>query len=132
MSETANYKLFITDDDSMSFLEWRKKLNGETGSNMTKIDAALGNKAERSVSYNAELISTEWDNDSKTQVISVTGLTASQNGSISVAQEATEAAREAARNAMLSVTGQADNTLTITADGDIPECNIPVVIIVYG
>ena len=42
MSETTNYGLFVSNDDQMTFREWRLKLSGETDSNMTKIDAALG------------------------------------------------------------------------------------------
>jgi hypothetical protein len=41
MSETTNYKLFISDNDQMSFKEWRLKISGENDSNMTKIDQAL-------------------------------------------------------------------------------------------
>lgn len=47
------------------------------------------------------------------------GLTASQNGTISVAHNATAEQREIAREAMLSVIGQADGTLTIAADGEM-------------
>ncbi len=48
MSETINYKLYITDSDSVKFSVWRKKMNGETDSNMVKIDTALGQKADKS------------------------------------------------------------------------------------
>lgn len=41
MSETTNYKLYVSDDDSERFIDWRKKLNGENDSNMHKIDEAL-------------------------------------------------------------------------------------------
>lgn len=37
-----------------------------------------------------------------------------------------------AREAMLSVIGQADGTLTIAADGEMPERDIPVYIILLG
>lgn len=58
--------------------------------------------------------------------------TASQNGTISVAHNATAEQREIAREAMLSVIGQADGTLTIAADGEMPERDIPVYIILLG
>lgn len=58
--------------------------------------------------------------------------TASQNGTISVAHNATAEQREIAREAMLSVIGQADGALTIAADGEMPERDIPVYIILLG
>lgn len=42
MSETSNYKLYITDDNTERFLDWRNKMNGVSDSNMTKIDTILG------------------------------------------------------------------------------------------
>lgn len=42
MANTKNYNLFVTDDDSVGFKEWREAINGESDSNMTKIDDALG------------------------------------------------------------------------------------------
>ena len=60
------------------------------------------------------------------------GLGEKQNGTISVAHEATAEQRDAARNAMLSIIGQADGTLTIAADGEMPEVDIPVIVILLG
>lgn len=48
MSNTPNYDLYLTDTDAISFLEWRKKINGTENSNMMKIDAALAEKADDS------------------------------------------------------------------------------------
>lgn len=42
MANTKNYNLFVTDDDSVGFKEWREAINSESDSNMTKIDDALG------------------------------------------------------------------------------------------
>ncbi len=47
MSETTNYKLHLTDDESEPFLDWRKAINGTENSNMVKIDAALGGKQDK-------------------------------------------------------------------------------------
>ena len=41
MSETTNYHLFLCDEDTKSFKEWREEINGSDVSNMTKIDAAV-------------------------------------------------------------------------------------------
>lgn len=41
MSETANYGLYLEDNDQTKFKVWREKINGTIDSNMMKIDAAL-------------------------------------------------------------------------------------------
>ena len=41
MSETAKYNLYVEDGSSVPFLDWRKKINGTSNSNMVKIDTAL-------------------------------------------------------------------------------------------
>lgn len=60
MSETTNYKLHLTDDSSERFQDWRNAMNGPDDSNMVKIDTALGEKANSSVSVAAVLLSTAW------------------------------------------------------------------------
>lgn len=45
MAETSNYKLFLTDDSSINFKDWREKINGQSDSNMIKIDTAIYNLA---------------------------------------------------------------------------------------
>lgn len=134
MSETTNYKLHLTDDSSEKFLDWRNKMNGTEDSNMIKIDTALGEKANSSVAIYATLLASAWVgvNAPFTQELSVEGLTATQNGVIDVAHDATATQREIAREAMLSVIGQADGSLTIAADGEMPEFDIPVYIILLG
>ena len=67
-----------------------------------------------------------------TQTLAVEGLGADQNGNISVAQNATIEQRDAARMAMLSVIGQSEGQLIISADGEMPEVDIPVVVILLG
>lgn len=134
MSETANYGLYLTNDSSERFLDWRKKMNGTEDSNMMKIDAALGTKANSSKAVYATLLASAWAgvNAPFTQELSIEGLSETQNGTISVAHNATADQREIAREAMLSVIGQADGKLTIAADGEMPEFDIPVYIILLG
>jgi hypothetical protein len=67
-----------------------------------------------------------------TQALTVTGLGATQNGTISIAQSATATQRAAALKAKLSATGQAAGTLTVTADGTKPTVDIPVTVILLG
>lgn len=134
MSVTEHYGLYITDDSSERFLDWRDKMNGTTNSNMIIIDEALGSKADSSVAVGATLLSSAWTGAYApfTQELSVAGLTEGHNGVISVAHNATVIQREAAREAMLSVLAQEDGELTIVADGEMPEIDIPVAIIIYG
>lgn len=134
MSETANYGLYLEDGDTARFADWRKKMNGEDDSNMVKIDTALSEKANSSVAVNTTLLASAWVGVDApfTQEIAVAGLSATQNGSISVAHNATAEQREIAREAMLSVIGQEDGKLIIVADGEMPEFDIPVYIILLG
>lgn len=134
MSETNNYKLHLTDNSAEKFLDWREKMNGTENSNMIKIDNALGEKANSSVAISTTLLASAWAgvNAPFTQELSVEGLTASQNGVIDIAHDATAVQREIAREAMLSVIGQSNGTLTIAADGEMPEFDIPVYIILLG
>lgn len=131
---TTNYNLYLEDDSTTRFLDWRKKMNGTDNSNMVKIDAALGEKANSSVAVNTTLLASAWIGVEApySQELTVTGLTALQNGTISVAHSATAEQREIAREAMLSVIGQEDGKLTIAADGEMPEFDIPVYIILLG
>jgi hypothetical protein len=134
MSETTNYGLYLTDSSSERFSDWRNKMNGTTDSNMIKIDAALGEKANSSASINLTLLASSWAGVSApyTQELSVAGLTATQNGLIDVSHDATVEQREIAREAILSVIGQEDGKLIIAADGEMPESDIPVYIILLG
>ena len=128
MAYTSNYHLYITDDSSERFVDWRTKLNGITDSNMTIIDAALGDKADHSTQTNLTLSANSWTGNSApyTQTLSITGLTATQNGLLGLATSATAAQREAARSAMMSVGTQSAGSLTVIADGACPEIDIPV------
>ena len=134
MSETKNCKLHLTDDSGEQFQYWRNAMNGPVDSNMIKIDTAIGEKANSSVAITAVLLATAWTgiNPPFTQSLHVDTLTATQNGIISVAHNATSEQREIAREAMLSIIGQSDEELLIVADGELPEQDIPVYIILLG
>ena len=131
MSETKNYGLYVDDDSSTKFIDWRRRLNGGNDCNMTKIDEILHNKADSSVSIDIVLAAEDWVeiNGCYEQELAVEGLTAEHNGSIGIAQSATAVERAAAREALIALTGQEDGVITITADGKQPEIDIPVTII---
>ena len=134
MSETPNYGLYLEDDASTRFQEWRKKKKSKKKPKMVKIDTALGTMAQKSGKVVGTLLASAWSGiDSPfTQTLAVEGLGADQNGNISVAQNATIEQRDAARMAMLSVIGQSEGQLIISADGEMPEVDIPVVVILLG
>ena len=134
MAETVNYGLYISDDRSERFLDWSQKINGETNSNMTKIDAVLGEKADRSETVHAVLLASGWaGNDIPfTQTVAVEGLGALQNGSAQLSKSASDEQEDAAVRANLKVAGQADGTLTITARGEKPKVDIPIEVTLLG
>lgn len=117
--------------DNPKFLEFRKQLCGSEDSNMTKIETALNTKADNSNLVSGVLLASDWEGDYPyTQKLTVDGLTATQNGIISISNNATIEQREIARVAMLSIIEQSDNTLEIVADGVKPVQDIPVYIII--
>jgi len=134
MSETTNYKLHLTDDSSERFQDWRNAMNGPDNSNMVKIDEILWSKADNSIYVSCTLLASAWSGVDAPYIQSlyVDGLGQSQNGTISIAQNATFEQREMARDAKLAVTGQADGELIISADGEMPDIDIPVYIILLG
>lgn len=134
MGETANYGLYVTDDSTEKFLDWREQMNGETDSNMTKIDAILADKADQSTMVRAVLTAEEWSGEAAPfmQELRVPGLSADSNGMISIAQDATLEQREMVRECGLSVVEQGDGVLWIAADGKKPAGDIPVYVILLG
>lgn len=138
MSETTNYHLYITDDSSTKFLDWRNKINGTEDSNMVKIDSALAEMQEKkavlSQAISKILYASQWvvSGSVCTQDIAIDGLTAEQNGVIGTAQNLTELQIETVRAAGLYISNQGDGFLTIASDGETPTCDIPVIIILLG
>lgn len=133
MSATKNYDLALTDNDQTKFKEWRESINGNSNSNMEKIDTALGEKANLSVAINAVLSVSAWSEDSPySQTISIDGLTAEQNGMITIGQNITTEQLEDVVAADMRISGQVDGAFTVTAYGDKPTRDIPVTIILLG
>jgi hypothetical protein len=134
MTETSNYHLYLEDDETTHFIDWRQKMNGGTGSNIEKIDTALGEKADKSVELSSTILAASWTGEEAPflQTLAVPGITKETNGMINFAHGATTEQRDAARGADLAVIGQSDGELTISADGDLPTVDIPVSIILFG
>lgn len=71
-----------------------------------------------------------WAADTKTQTVSVDGVTASSNGSLRIAQAATDEQFAAWGAAKPRVTAQAAGTLTVKAAGTVPTIDIPVEVLI--
>lgn len=134
MGETAHYGLYVTDDESERFVDWRTKMNGEADSNMTKIDSVLAQKADGSKTVEATLIPSDWMGETTPfiQSISVEDLGETQNGIVGLSGSATDEQREAAQKARLRTGGQDAGSLVIAAYGLKPDVEIPVSIIIFG
>ena len=134
MSETVNCKLHLTDDDSERFQDWRKAMNGPDNSNMVKIDAAIGKKADKSEPVFTVLYATAWVGADApyTQTVTIPGLGVDDNGLFDIAHSATSTQRDIARYALLSIVDQEDETLTFVADGELPEQDIPICVVIFG
>lgn len=98
---------------------------------------SLSNKVNRdeigelgSTSINATLSASGWS--SRMQTLSIDGVTPSANGIIGLAQTITDAEMESVEVGKLYVTGQGNGTITITAFGETPQRDIPVVVILIG
>ena len=105
-----------------------------TASGLLKGDGAGGvsaavkgtDYAGPSVGVTATLIASGWDADAKTQTVSVSGVTATANGSLRIAQSATDEQFAAWGEAQPRVTAQADGSITVRLSGTVPTIDIPV------
>jgi len=104
----------------------------------TKLDEATElletTKADNSVPVEGTLLASGWVGDIApfTQEILVDGLTADQNGTIALSQSATAEQRAEAREALMCVSAQEDGKLVVLADGEKPEIDLPITIVLLG
>ena len=83
-----------------------------------------------SVSVSATLTAAGWDADAKTQTVSVAGVTATANGSLRIAQSATDDQFTAWGAAQPRVSAQADGSITVKLAGTVPTIDIPVEVLI--
>ena len=83
-----------------------------------------------SVSVSATLTAAGWDADAKTQTVSVAGVTATSNGSLRIAQSATDDQFTAWGAAQPRVTAQTDGSITVKLAGTVPTIDIPVEVLI--
>lgn len=135
MAQTTNYNLHLVDDITTErFLDWLDYEAGTGESNMVIIDRVLGSMAQKSAPINVTLLASGWTGVDAPyyQTIAVTGLSATQTAQIGLANGATAEQREVAREAMLEVYQQSEGSITIVADGELPEVDIPATVILFG
>ena len=78
-------------------------------------------------------LSTTWEGSGPyTQSVTVSGVTSTNNITVSLASTADETQRNAARDALFSATAQATNSITVTADGDKPTVALPIRVLILG
>lgn len=91
---------------------------------------ALAEKCDASNAVTATLTAAGWA--SGQQTLTITGLGATQNGVIGLSQSITDEQLSAASEAEMYICGQAAGSVTIAANGSVPTCDIPVVVILLG
>ena len=109
-----------------------------TASGLLKGDGAGGvSAAVKGTDYawpssgvSATLTASGWDADAKTQTVSVAGVTATANGSLRIAQSATDDQFTAWGAAQPRVSAQADGSITVKLAGTVPTIDIPVEVLI--
>ena len=94
------------------------------------VETALNNKAGKSTGVSVILSASSWNADAKTQTVSVAGVTAKANGSLRIAQSATDEQFAAWGAAQPRVTAQADGSITVKLAGTVPTMDIPVEVLI--
>ena len=85
------------------------------------------------VEVSATLAAASWSGSGPyTQSVTVAGMTSAKKAVVGLAQTATSAQYEAALDALLRVTSQGTNTITVTAEGDKPSVNLPILVEIVG
>jgi hypothetical protein len=82
----------------------------------------------------ATLLSTGWSGSEApyTQAVAIAGMTAAKKAIVGLPHSATSAQYLAALAALLHVTSQGTDTITVTAEGDVPEIDLPVLVEIVG
>ena len=147
-------------DAATKFIDWRTAINGDADtSNAQIVDKAFGNlqtdlsshigddtkhitAEERKVwnekasvkMVNFMLISSGWVGTEApySQTVSVSGVTATSDGSVGIADSATDSQWNAAVSSQLRKTAQGADSITIKAYGDKPSLDLPCSITIMG
>ena len=110
--------------DSYERTDTDKAVTPKAVNNVYKL---VQDKADKSASKTATLTAAGWSNG--VQTLAVSGVTASANGSLRIAQSATDEQFAAWGAAQPRVTAQAEGSLTVKAAGAVPAVDIPVEVV---
>lgn len=110
--------------DSYERTDTDKAVTPKAVNNVYKL---VQDKADKSVSAAATLTAAGWSNG--VQTLAVSGVTATANGSLRIAQSATDEQFAAWGAAQPRVTAQAAGSLTVKAVGAVPTIDIPVEVV---
>lgn len=112
------------------------KVNGEPESSYQlyprneEFAKRAGGEITSSRSVLVTLSASGWDADTKTQTVSVAGVATTANGSLRIAQSATDEQFTALGAAKPRVTAQANDSITVTLSGKVPTIDIPVEVLI--
>lgn len=115
---------YLTPDDGAFYIDAEQ--NGE----QKRIRINPPNSGGGSTAVTSTLLASGWA--SGKQTLAIEGVTADSNGVIGVTQDITDAQMEAAKNAELYVCAQDTGALTVAVFGEMPTCDIPVVVVLIG
>lgn len=96
----------------------------------THKDAGSKKLATESTTVITTLSVSSWDSSTKTQTVSASGVTAASNGSLRIAQSATDEQFTAWGAAQPRVTAQANGSITVKLAGTVPTMDIPVEVLI--
>ena len=112
------------------------KVNGEPESSYQlyprneEFAKRAGGEIASSSSVLVTLSASGWDSGTKTQTVSVAGLAVTANGSLRIAQSATDEQFTALGAAQPRVTAQSNDSITVTLSGTVPTIDIPVEVLI--
>lgn len=111
-----------------------RKVNGKALSGDVSLEAKDVGAAVPSVTVTFTLSVAAWSGSTApfTQTVTVSGVTASSNGSVGLANAATDAQWDAAVKAQIRKTVQGANSLTFKAYGSKPTVNLPCAVTLIG
>ncbi len=123
------YYFTVCQNDGLIYLYDKSATPSATTGKFTKFEGGGGGESGDATLITATLLASGWS--SNEQTVTATGIKATTNGVIGMLNTATTAQLEAARNAVLTVTAQAANSVTFTCENE-PEIDIPVGILIGG
>ena len=91
-------------------------------------ETEINNKS--SIAFDAILFADSWQGGKQT--IQIDGLTADRNGIAALPQNCSAAEYEAAAAALIFASEQTNGALTFLCNGDVPNIDIPVMVILLG